>query len=122
VINPIPPVSFTAGDYAVAGLMVMAASVSICAAWLAWRTEGLRFKYLWVAGSFIGIGWLQAHTASDWISYGFGVNVPPFGVSSIPDLSGDLLRVSLPLVACVFLGLRALGRLPITTKQKGAGE
>lgn len=92
-------------------LALGSAGVSLSAVFLAMRTPGLRFRWLWAAGSLIGIGWLQAGWTSGAVYTGFGINLPPFGASKPAGAAEWWLRASVPAIALMFLGLRAIGRL-----------
>jgi hypothetical protein len=95
-------------------LALGSAGVSLSAVFLAMRTPGLRFRWLWAAGSLIGIGWLQAGWTSGAIYTGFGINLPPFGASRPAGAAEWWVRASVPAIALLFLGLRRAGRLVVS--------
>ena len=92
-------------------LALSAAVVSIGGAVLAAGTAGLRLKWLWAAGCLIGFGWLQVGWESGAVYHGIGINFPVFGASQIPGSLEWWVRASIPVIAILFIGLRATGVL-----------
>lgn len=94
--------------------MLTAVATSVAAFVLTLRTRGLRLKWLWAIGSLVGLTGFQLNwTTGEWGMWLFSFHL--FGAGAVQNgpLLPWIMTFAIPVVAIVFLILRALRRLPI---------
>jgi hypothetical protein len=94
--------------------MAIAVGSSLAAFVLILRTRALRLKWLWAIGSLLGfVNFRLDWTTGQWDIWPLSFTL--FGASALRSgmLAPWVMSFAIPIVAIVFLALRARGRLPI---------
>ena len=104
-------------------MMIAAVTTSVAAFVLILRTRGLKLKWLWAVGSVLGFMSFQLN----WTTGQWGFWPLSFQLLSASGVRGGILfpwvmSFAIPVVAVVFLALRAARRLPIRQSEDPQAE